>query len=809
MRLILAALALLAAVPAAWADGLVLPPAVERDAPFRAIYRLDRRVTGPVSLAVAWTDSLGRLVERRTIAADLHGATDIAFRLDARRAVAMQNAVHATLSRDGRPIGTADGTFIARPAAGWNDYRILMWHNQDAVRTAALPGLGVQGGKILGIRDPVVDPAEFRRRFALQLGLDQRWFVENIATDLYSAYHMWTPEQPAQVNWRYLALQKAARANPSDPALWARVPSLSDPVWIARIGARLADTVRDLAPYRPYYYNLGDETGIADLAAAWDFDFSPVSLAAFRVWLQRQYSSLAALNAEWGSDFASWAAIVPPTTTQAMARADGNYASWSDFKDFMDSAMAGAMRAGTAAVHAADPTALAAIEGAQVPGWGGYDYTRLSHAVDVMEMYDAGNNVQIVRALNPALTILSTAFESGPHEQHRVWHELLQGERGLIIWDDEGKFTTPQGGPGPRAADAPTYRRLRDGIGAQIIAAVPVAGPVGILYSPASFRMRWMLDHREAGDAWTQRGSEQEGQDDALRVAMRTAAATLTHAGLQPQFLSPARIAGGALRHGMRALVLPDCLALSPAEISEIRAFHARGGIVLADGTPARFDGHGRRLPHPALEGIAIPLADMPAALARAGIAADFSLAGADGRPVRDVSTRVLRDGDVTILALQRDEATPARPGPVTLTLRRPGFVHDMLTPGDAWQRMDRLVLTLDPVVPTLLAIAAAAPPPFSVRAPPMLAAGATGALRIRRAAWAGGAAEVLHIDAIDPAGQAVPMYSGNLRLASEHGTWRLPMALNDKPGRWVLRVHDVLTGRTADVAMTLLPPGR
>ena len=53
----------------------------------------------------------------------------------------------------------------------------------------------------------------------------------------------------------------------------------------------------------------------------------------------------------------------------------GSLAPWSDFKEWMDEAFARAVRAGTDAVHAADPGALAGIEGAQIPGWGGYDYT--------------------------------------------------------------------------------------------------------------------------------------------------------------------------------------------------------------------------------------------------------------------------------------------------------------------------------------------------------------------------------------------------------------------------------------------------
>ena len=101
-----------------------------------------------------------------------------------------------------------------------------------------------------------------------------------------------------------------------------------------------------------------------------------------RGWLRRQYGTLDALNAEWGTHFATWDDVRPETTIQAMRRTDGNFAAWADFKAWMDVAFADALRRGTDAVHAADPHALAAIEGGQIPGWGGYDYTRLAHAVD-------------------------------------------------------------------------------------------------------------------------------------------------------------------------------------------------------------------------------------------------------------------------------------------------------------------------------------------------------------------------------------------------------------------------------------------
>ena len=166
-----------------------------------------------------------------------------------------------------------------------------------------------------------------------------RFYLENIATDFYSAYHRWFATQP--VNWRFLAAKERYRRG--DPAAFIREPSLSDPQWLDRIGARLGRSVRALRQYRPLYYSLGDETGIADLSAFWDFDLSPDSLAAMRQWLQARYGSLEALNREWGSNFAAWDAVAPMTTAEALRRSDRNYAAWADFKEWMDVAFARAI----------------------------------------------------------------------------------------------------------------------------------------------------------------------------------------------------------------------------------------------------------------------------------------------------------------------------------------------------------------------------------------------------------------------------------------------------------------------------------
>jgi hypothetical protein len=580
-------------------------------------------------------------------------------------------------------------------AATWPEYQIIEWQPRNAAQLATLKRIGVSAAAVIADRDGTGTPLDVQTAPLLQAGL--RWYVENIATDFYAQYHRWTPGKP--VNWRFVDLQQRLRANPDDLSPLVRDPSLSDPLAQARINDRLIEIVRQEQRFHPLYYSLGDETGIADLTSFWDFDLSPASLAGMRAWLRLQYFSLSALNLEWGTHFATWNDVRPETTMEAMRRTDGNFAAWADFKTWMDVAFAAALRRGTDAVHAADRNALAAIEGGQIPGWGGYDYTRLAHAVDLMELYDDGENLPIVRSLNPRLIPLSTSFGARPQDIHQIWRELLRGTRGLVLWDADNSIVRPDGTLGERGE---VYARLLPElhrIAPVLFAATPHVDPVAILYSPASFRTQWMLDQQPKGDAWIERGAEKEDEDNAFRIAMRGYVASLSRIGLAPRFVSAAMLPG--LRD--KAVILPDTLALSPANARAIAALAARGGLVIADTQPGLYDAHSRRLARPA---VAPGIARIVAPGDKAGLATVLMQAGIRPAvrltpPRDDVDITMFRAGDGDIIAVQR-----SKPGDGTLTvdmtLPRTMQVTDLRS-HRALGRVQHLSITLDPVAPTVL----------------------------------------------------------------------------------------------------------
>ena len=589
---------------------------------------------------------------------------------------------------------------VALPCAGatadaWPDYQIIQWQARSEAQLAALKRIGVTAGVVIANRDGTGTPVERQTGPLLANGL--RWYVENIATDFYAPYHRWFPGRP--VNWRFVEAQRRYRADPSDErALW-RDPSLADVVWQRTIRDRLMATVREQERYHPLYYSLGDETGIADLSAFWDFDMSPGSLADMREWLRKEYGSLDAVNAEWGTHFARWDAVRPETTREAMRRSDDNFAAWGDFKAWMDVAFARALRMGTDAVHAADPLAFAAIEGAQTFGWGGYDYTLLVNTVDVME----SDEQTLVRSLNPSVIILTTSFGAEPADIHAIWQALLLGGRGVILWDPDNSVVALDGTLRPRGRTYRTVFRELHRIAPLLMASQPHADPVAILYSPASFRTQWMLDQKPKGDAWMSHMAEMELEGNAVRSAMWGYARSLAHLGLQPVFMSPAMLERGELLdRGIRLLILPQSIALSRQEVRAIRAFALHGGTVIANTPPGLFDQHSRREPRPLLtrDEVTIVAADDVAALARAVVSPMVGISA----PQADVSIRSYRRGDATIIAVQRDFSAASGDETVVLTLPQPAEVYD-LRDKQMLGRTDSVTLTLDTVSPALVLI--------------------------------------------------------------------------------------------------------
>jgi hypothetical protein len=82
---------------------------------------------------------------------------------------------------------------------------------------------------------------------------------------------------------------------------------------------------------------------------------------------------------------------------------------------------------------------------------------------------------------------MTTSFARGPAEKHRVWYELLHGNRGMLIWDDKYEMVNRKGEIGPRGEEVkPYYNELRGGLGTLLMNSERQSDPVAsTIPSPA------------------------------------------------------------------------------------------------------------------------------------------------------------------------------------------------------------------------------------------------------------------------------------------------------------------------------------
>jgi len=825
---------------------LTLPSAsLGRQGTVPALFHFDHGITGKGELHIRWTDSLGRVVQDETKSVTLTDEIEFSFPVDLSRAVAMRNTLLASLSIEettaaGKVHTTQEASvdFVAKPLDDhWNDYVIIMYQQYPSPIQPKLEQLGINGGQYPGNNIKLPN---------YLIDNNMRWYCEQIATDFYAQYHRWRPDRTT--DWSLDQAKALYAKDPSSKEGFKRNPSFWDPNWRKQIQERLTDVVHRNSSYRPLFYSLADETGIGSLGNQWDFDFSDMSIVPMRRWLQNKYGTLDALNGEWGTSYTDWNLVTPMTTNEAMQRKDDNFASWADFKDWMDYSYADALRMGVAAVHKADSSALAGIVGAQKPGWGGYDYSRLSRILDVMEPYDIGGSVKMVTSLNPSMPLLTTSFAAGDWERHRVWFELLQGERGLILWDDRQAYIRPDGSKGEAGKKAEGYyNEIRNGVGALVINSKAQDDGIAIHYSQPSMRTEWLLERRPDGDEWMKRDASYERSHNIFLRLRESWGHAIEDQGLQYNFVSYLQLEEGELqRRGYHVLILPHSSSLSMKEVANIRSFVASGGVVIADGMPGTFDEHSRRLASSLLsdmfsgdhaspvtvktygKGKAIFLNadltnylqdrvasregktyDLVAQLLReSNLRAAIAVTDDKGKPVVGIEVRTFLNGGVRLLTLQSspeqavDELGPAdfhsnkrfeQTKAVHVQLPLAMNVYDVRQKKDLGQQTSMNV-TVDAYEPTILALSPTPQPHLQVFVPAEADRGSIIPISFTQHGTSS-ATQVYHLQVADAAGNILLPYTRNVITTGGAALVELPLAKNDPTGQWTVNIEDMLTG--------------
>ncbi|MBI3868759.1 MAG: beta-galactosidase [Verrucomicrobia bacterium] len=527
---------------------------------------------------------------------------------------------------------------VAEPLpAPWTDYQVILWLGDSAGKHPGSDAQFAERMKEMGVTavsaQQDADPSPWTAA-----GL--RFYVENIVNR--GLCLKWGSEVR---DWDRFVTDWAKNGRPTSALI--RGPSLDDPAWQAAALKQMRTVVQAQRARGPLLYDIRDELSTTISANPFDYDFHPKALESFRRWLRESYGTLEALNQEWDATFASWESVVPFTTDEIKARmASGrsqpgqkpdrhevqqtrfdastagaspgrwNFSPWADFRTYMDIALARTLDQLRQASHAIDPSTPVGIEGTQMPhAFGGYDLWRLSQALDWVEPYDIGNAREIFGDFMPRGAFLTTIGESRALEaQRRLWHLLLLGDCGSLVWWSED--CVRWNGPGWELTDrarqlAPVLRSLRGPLAQVLRRASRETDPILLHYSQASVQVDWLLESIPDGSTWLRRFSSFESAHNRMAQARNQWLKGLQDLGYSPRFVSAAEIENGRLRERERGVVvLPRSYALSDREAAELTRFAAAGEeasgkrAILADGSPGMFDAHGKLRGRPAIAAV-------------------------------------------------------------------------------------------------------------------------------------------------------------------------------------------------------------
>ena len=399
--------------------------------------------------------------------------------------------------------------------------------------------------------------------------------------------------------------QKKRFFETKDTKYLARLSCLSDPEYLKREEREIERRVSPWVPFSPMSYYIYEEPSLTCYSDAMDLCFSPHCMANMREWLKKQYGSLEAVNREWGTSFTRWDQVTPDTTEQAQAK--NNYSAWADHRTFMEETYAGNYAYVRSLLHKYDPEGLVLLSGTQESSpQNGCDYYQIDQIVGHLNPYRGGNQLEFHRSFNPRLRSSGgTGYGAhGPRASYNLYSDLFHGfwAGAYVFWqysilnpdyqfcgsakDIRNVLGELQGGGIARLVSSATRDNMH----------------IAVHYSYPSIHGTWIPDgHVTAPNRNPSANPGPTGRKfDDNRDGWVNA---LKDLGYQFDMVARQQIEAGELAaKGFKLLVLPFSVAITDAEVREIRRFVDAGGVVIADGQAGVMDGHAKWLDRGSLD---------------------------------------------------------------------------------------------------------------------------------------------------------------------------------------------------------------
>jgi len=368
-----------------------------------------------------------------------------------------------------------------------------------------------------------------------------------------------------------------------------RLYCLDDPTYMKGVREGIQRTLRGLDKMNVIVCSTGDEISIGNYASFNDYCQSRFTVQAFRKWLADRYGTIANLNAEWDTDYGSFAEV--PGIRFADVEKKPNKAPWAEFRTFMETRMTNYLDTFAGEIHKVVPGARTGFDGnSTLCSYNGFDWWRISGVCDMITLYRTAaaeyylGSFFRARGVKPHFSMWLSA-SAGEELSYRPWEMLFKGMTSVDYWYEPlllnpdltiNEFATRLG---------EQVTEIRKGIGTLILSAKRRHDPVAILYSQAGV-------HAATIEGMNGRPGPAELNRDHFAWAHLT-----EDAGLTAEFISYEQLARGYLQEaGYRVLILPLCYALSDEEAAQIRKFVEAGGLLICDARPGLYNEHVRRV---------------------------------------------------------------------------------------------------------------------------------------------------------------------------------------------------------------------